>query len=102
MIKQIPVTAEHIKQGRGADALSCPVALALRDAGCIWPAVGPGNSSVIIGEAGCVLDHCVLDHDDELTDWIFRYDAEEPVPPIMLELRIAEGEALGVLEVASA
>lgn len=97
MIKQIPVTAEHIQRGKRVSAFECPVALALNGAGCRAAAVVHENSSVTIDG-----HPILLDHDEELAEWIHAFDVDEPVGPIALELRILDGEEYGVLEVVSA
>ena len=80
----VKVRKRHIQRGARLHAVSCPVALAMHDAGFIDPHVGPITMSWLsCGE------RVRVSAPDEVRDFVSRFDAEKAVKPFQFQLEKA-------------
>ncbi len=54
----VKITGKHIREGLPRCAFLCPIALAMRDAGCTWTTVG---SNTVTARRGATLYYYALD-----------------------------------------
>ena len=79
----VSVKRKHIKRGKPGSCFFCPVALALKDVGCITPSVGPSlNYRVSMG--GSVVSH---PSPRSVRRFYTRFDAGRSVKPFRFILK---------------
>lgn len=81
----VTITAEHVRRGTN-DSHSCPVALALKDAGYRTAYV---NSTIIRihPEPGVAPVHCaIIEQLGSLYNWIAQYDGGDPAKPGLIKI----------------
>ena len=80
----VRVTRKHIKEGKRGDALSCPIALALQDAGVSDPLVGSDQFDGYRSKrfvSGCLTRRAQT--------FIERFDDKKPVKPATFRLKVS-------------
>ena len=88
---EIEVSSQHISEGIPMDGDLCPIALSYKSSQEGSVEVYE-SCSLFYGIDVCGESYKIrYDHDDEVREWIKRYDAEEKVGPIRLEYSIDEG-----------
>lgn len=80
---EVEVTAEDIEQGCYADAIGCPVALALLRAGLSRPFVVDSDVACF-DAAGDPLG--IIDFPPDVQKWIRQYDQQRRLGPFRFEL----------------
>jgi hypothetical protein len=81
---KIQVTQQHIDKGRGGSCTSCPVALALNDAGFTRAWVSPSTLRSNWRNGGSIREFFPVP--DSVLVFINRFDAGLPVDPFSFEL----------------
>ena len=79
----IPVTEEHIKNGKAKDPSCCPVALAVKERMAVKDVFA--NCYTIRGDIDYSHGFCVR-APDSVYDFITKYDRGEPVEPFSFDL----------------
>ena len=76
----VHVIEEHISRGKRKQCSDCPVALAMKDAGCVFPLV---DYALIWGPAGARLS---METPEAVGVFITRFDQGLPVAPFDFEV----------------
>lgn len=79
----VEVKQKHIRTGKIGAASSCPIALALKDAGCAVSCVG---QSEIRFQTPSGIHICIDSPSRIAQQFIARFDGDKPVKPFVFEI----------------